>query len=144
MRYDSSISTRESQREEERKEVEDAAHAAKLKFVDDSKSINTMASHTSELLNVKEYVRTYLFKKKNFIVSDKELDFGKILQRVVCMDMGVHPLVQAPFWETHRENIRVALSNKRTSTASTIGKNVMGKLRIYLDERYDSLNMCAD
>ena len=77
----------------------------------------------------KDYVRNFLFSKKQF-VKDEDMRFGNPIQKLTCANLKITDESEAEtFWdyEGGQEIVRTAIRQKRQVYMNSVGRNVKRK-----------------
>ena len=107
-----------------RQENNDTTHTSlPIIGVDHHKELSEMKQ------SAKEYVRRFLFSRKQF-VSDDDMRFGGIIQKLTCKELNLTNRAKAEtFWdyEGGQEVVRTAIRQKRQIYMHSIAKNLKRK-----------------
>jgi hypothetical protein len=84
----------------------------------------------SDISDLKTYVRTDLFRKLKFVMSDRQLVFSTATNSIcyqICRDMGIREERSALWWEMYKTKMLSILNGKRADVTATVKRTFISK-----------------
>jgi len=107
--------------------VERTGQAGLQEYLDSKKKQKGKEEDDKSDTVLREYVRSKIFKNIKFVVTDQELEFDNHICKAVLEYMRIAEVMKREWWSDNKKKVQKQLGEKRSTTASMMKNEVLGK-----------------